>query len=151
MLIIVSHGFSSPGMFRMANFNYEVGGSRNILFQKGCSSVYPIGSLFWFLLLAANIAAPPSLNLVSEVFICISMLKLGIFMSFFIGLVTFISAGYNLYLYSAQQGSCTLFLQPAGFYMVSFFYLSCILHIVPVFFSTFLLVLFCVWKNSLIL
>jgi len=74
---MISHGFSSPGIFSLANFNYEVTGTRNISLQKGVFMLHPVASLFWFLLLAANISAPPSLNLVSEVFICMSILQLG--------------------------------------------------------------------------
>lgn len=77
MFIIVSHGFSSPGMFSMARFNYEVSGRRRVLFQKGVGFLHPISALFWFLLISANMAAPPSLNLVRELFICMGILKLG--------------------------------------------------------------------------
>lgn len=95
-------------------------------------------------------AAPPSLNLVSELFICISVLKLGVWLSIIIGLVTFVSAVYNLYLYSSQQGSPSAFLLP-GECITSSFLLSCVLHSLPVYIS--ILAIFClyVWKNSLML
>ena len=44
--MIIAHGFSSPGMFSLANFNYEVRGTRNILLQKGVSSLHPIRAFF---------------------------------------------------------------------------------------------------------
>lgn len=46
ILMMVAHGFSSPGMFSLANFNYEISGSRNIALQKGLFMAHPLGSLF---------------------------------------------------------------------------------------------------------
>ena len=73
-LMILAHGFSSPGLFSAANFNYEVVGSRHLSFSKGVGLLYPIRGLIWFILLASNIAAPPSIRLVREIMICISLL-----------------------------------------------------------------------------
>lgn len=42
VLMMVAHGVSSPGIFALANLNYENTHSRNMLFQKGLSSVQPI-------------------------------------------------------------------------------------------------------------
>jgi NADH-ubiquinone oxidoreductase chain 4 len=118
--------------------------------QKGVSSLHPIRAFFWFVLLAANIAAPPSLNLVREVFICVRVLKLGVWLAVVIGLITFMSAVYNLYLYSSQQGNASSFLWSRGVISSSFL-LSCLLHSVPVYLSVLGLFCFYVWKNSLIL
>jgi NADH-ubiquinone oxidoreductase chain 4 len=46
VLIMIAHGFSSPGMFSLANFNYEVTGSRNVCLQKGVGFLHPVISLF---------------------------------------------------------------------------------------------------------
>lgn len=45
MFMIIAHGFSSPGMFSMARFNYEVVGTRNLVFYKGVALLYPLSSL----------------------------------------------------------------------------------------------------------
>lgn len=148
VLMMIAHGFRSPGMFSLINFNYEVTGRRNVCMQKGVGVVRPLSALFWFVLLGANMSAPPSLNLVSEVLICVSILKLGGVLFFVIGIATFFSAGYNLYLYSCQQGEAVSFID-FGDFMVSRFMLSSIMHIGPVYLSVFSVFYLCVWKNSL--
>lgn len=148
VLIIIAHGFSSPGIFSLANFNYDVTGSRNVCLQKGVGFLHPVAGLFWFLLLAANMSAPPSLNLVSEVLVCVRILKLGGLLFFVVGLVTFLSAGYNLYLYSCQQGQVVPFIN-FNSSMSSGFMLSSFMHIIPVYLSVFSVFYFYVWRNSL--
>lgn len=149
VLMMISHGFRSPGLFSMANFNYEVTGSRNIFFQKGVSFLYPYRSFFWFFLLASNMAAPPSLSLVSEVIVCVSILKLGEVLFFVVFFATFFSAGYNLYLYSCQQGRSAL-LVGFGRSMSSSFVLSSYMHVFPAYLSVFAVFLLCFWRDSLI-
>lgn len=75
LLIIIAHGLASSGIFRMANMPYERGGSRRMIIQKGILRTIPALSLFWFLLCAANMAAPPFLNLPREILIIIRTLK----------------------------------------------------------------------------
>lgn len=147
--MIISHGFSSPGIFSIANFNYEVSGRRRVLFQKGVRFLHPISALFWFLLIAANIAAPPTLNLVRELFICMSILKLRFWLLFIVGFSTFFSATYNLYIYASQQGSVSAFILP-GSVIRTRFYLSTLLHVIPVYISLFGVCYLFVWKNRLI-
>lgn len=45
-LMMIAHGFSSPGLFSAANFNYEVTGTRHIAFSKGMVFLYPVSSFF---------------------------------------------------------------------------------------------------------
>ena len=143
VLMIVAHGFSSPGIFSLINFNYEVTGSRSLSLQKGVGLLYPLVSLFWFLLVAANMSAPPSLNLFAELLACVSILKLGFLLFLVVFFVTFLSASYNLYLYRCQQGDSLGFI---GFSrgVNSGFILSSFMHIFPVylgFFSLFYFIL----------
>lgn len=42
ILIMIAHGFSSPGIFVLASFNYEVIQSRNLLLHKGLNLIHPI-------------------------------------------------------------------------------------------------------------
>lgn len=147
-LIIIAHGFRSPAIFSLANFNYEATGRRNICLQKGVSALYPISALFWFVILSCNIAAPPSLNLARELIICTSILKLGRYIFIIIGLVTFLSAAYNLYLYSCQQGEPTYLLNHRSA-IHSRFILSFFMHAAPVYLSLLVMYYFYIWKNSL--
>ena len=147
-LIIIAHGFRSPAIFSLANFNYEATGRRNICLQKGVNTLYPIRALFWFVMLSCNIAAPPSLNLARELIICTRILKLGRYILVIIGLVTFLSAAYNLYLYSCQQGEPTYLLNHRNT-INSRFILSFFMHTPPVYLSLLVISYFYIWKNSL--
>lgn len=104
IIMIISHGISSPGIFAIANFNYIKTKTRNILLHNSLAPTQPPIMLAWFLLLAANIAAPPSLNLAREVLITMAILKITFFSAIPLAFITFFSAAYNLYMYSSQQG-----------------------------------------------
>jgi NADH:ubiquinone oxidoreductase subunit 4 (subunit M) len=112
ILIIVSHGVSSPGLFTIANSNYEQTRSRNLLLNKGISTGQPPIILLWFLLISANMAAPPSLNLVSEIIISMRVLKTSFLFGIILGCITFLGGAYNLYIYSSQLGNKPLILRP---------------------------------------
>jgi NADH-ubiquinone oxidoreductase chain 4 len=57
----------SSGLFCLANISYERLGSRRIIINKGLLNFIPRMALWWFLLRAGNIAAPPTLNLLGEI------------------------------------------------------------------------------------
>lgn len=69
IIIIIAHGIRSPGIFAIANVSYEITNTRNLIIQKGVIITQPKILFFWFLLAAANIAAPPSINLAREILI----------------------------------------------------------------------------------
>nr|YP_010895166.1 NADH dehydrogenase subunit 4 [Kertesziomyia violascens]WJW73692.1 NADH dehydrogenase subunit 4 [Kertesziomyia violascens] len=101
--LMIAHGLCSSGLFCLANISYERLGSRSLLINKGLLNFMPSMTLWWFLLCSANMAAPPTLNLLGEIsllnsIVCwswVTMLML-IFLSFF-------SAAYTLYLYAYSQ------------------------------------------------
>ena len=140
ILIMLAHGLRSPGIFAMANLNYEIRGRRNILLHKGLCAIYPVARLMWFILLSSNIAAPPSLNLAGEFLICVSVLKLGFWLFRVIGIVTFLAGAYNLYLYSSQLGNPRVIMLPSASFRSSAT-LAILLHCVPVYFCTLLVYL----------
>jgi len=65
--LIIAHGLCSSGLFCLANITYERLGSRRLLINKGLLNFMPSITLWWFLLSASNIAAPPTLNLLGEI------------------------------------------------------------------------------------
>lgn len=147
MRMILAHGIRSPGIFGFASLNYEKTFTRNLLFQKGIFRLHPMLSFFWFLLLSANISAPPSLNLLRELFVVVRMLKFSFYLCVLLAAVTFFGGAYNLYLFSAQQGNSTLFTLPRS-KLSSKDFLFGFRHILPVFLLTFFFY-FIVWKGSL--
>nr|APX39295.1 NADH dehydrogenase subunit 4 [Longitarsus aeneus] len=104
--MMLAHGLCSSGLFCLANLSYERILSRSIYLNKGLLNLLPSLSLWWFLLLSSNMAAPPSLNLMSEIMLINSLVMFSSFNMVFLSLISFFSAVYSLFLYSySQHGS----------------------------------------------
>nr|WEV93881.1 NADH dehydrogenase subunit 4 [Tylostega tylostegalis] len=130
-ILMIGHGLCSSGMFCLANINYERLHSRSLYINKGMMNFMPSMSLWWFLLMSSNMAAPPSLNLMGEISLINSLLSWSWFSMLMLMLISFFSAGYSLYLYSyTQHGKYHSGIY--SFYMgVSREYLLLMLHWLP--------------------
>nr|AJG02634.1 NADH dehydrogenase subunit 4 [Hipparchia semele] len=102
-VLMISHGLCSSGMFCLSNINYERLNSRSLFLNKGMLNFMPSMSLWWFLLLSSNMAAPPSLNLVGEISLINSLVSWSWLSMILLVMISFFSAGYSLYLYSYTQ------------------------------------------------
>lgn len=71
-LIILTHAFSSSGIFFVAFIIYKASNSRRILINKGLISFSPFLSIMWLIVILASIGTPPTINLISEI-LCISV------------------------------------------------------------------------------
>nr|QKK36394.1 NADH dehydrogenase subunit 4 [Ostrinia furnacalis] len=130
-ILMIGHGLCSSGMFCLANINYERLNSRSLFINSGMMNLMPSMSLWWFLLLSSNMAAPPSLNLMGEISLINSLLSWSYISMFMLMLISFFSAGYSLYLYSYTQHG-KYYLGIYSFYMgVSREYLLLMLHWFP--------------------
>lgn len=98
--LMIGHGLCSSGLFACANILYERGGTRSILINKGMIRVFPSIMLWWFLLCVCNIAAPPSLNLLGEISLIVSLVSWSVNICVLLAAVSFFSAAYSLYLFS---------------------------------------------------
>nr|QAT19916.1 NADH dehydrogenase subunit 4 [Loboschiza koenigiana] len=130
-VLMIGHGLCSSGMFCLANINYERLHSRSLYINKGMMNFIPSMSLWWFLLMSSNMAAPPSLNLMGEIMLINSLVSWCWFSMIFLMLISFFSAGYSLYLYSyTQHGKyyCGIYSFYTG---VSREYLMLLLHWLP--------------------
>nr|YP_009110180.1 NADH dehydrogenase subunit 4 [Rhodopsona rubiginosa]AIW64885.1 NADH dehydrogenase subunit 4 [Rhodopsona rubiginosa] len=130
-ILMIGHGLCSSGMFCLANINYERLHSRSLFINKGMMNFMPTMSLWWFLLLSSNMAAPPSLNLMGEISLINSLVGWSWLTMMMLVMISFFSAGYSLYLYSfSQHGKYNLGIY--SFYTgVSREYLMLILHWLP--------------------
>nr|YP_010290290.1 NADH dehydrogenase subunit 4 [Vegetia ducalis]ULO26135.1 NADH dehydrogenase subunit 4 [Vegetia ducalis] len=130
-ILMIGHGLCSSGMFCLANISYERLQSRSMYLNKGLMNFMPSMSLWWFLLLSSNMAAPPSLNLMGEISLINSLMSWSYFSMILLVLISFFSAGYSVYLYSfTQHGKYYQGLY--SFYMgVSREYLMLFLHWMP--------------------
>nr|QFQ01326.1 NADH dehydrogenase subunit 4 [Acanthephyra smithi] len=101
--VMVGHGLCSSGLFCLANMAYERVGSRSLLVSKGLLNFMPSMALWWFLLSAGNMAAPPTLNLLGEISLIISVVSWCKLSMLGVGLLSFFSAAYTLYMFSLSQ------------------------------------------------
>nr|YP_010895257.1 NADH dehydrogenase subunit 4 [Psilota atra]WJW73822.1 NADH dehydrogenase subunit 4 [Psilota atra] len=101
--LMIAHGLCSSGLFCLANISYERLGSRSLLINKGLLNFMPSMALWWFLLCSANMAAPPTLNLLGEIFLLNSIVSWSWISMFMLMLLSFFSAAYTLYLYAYSQ------------------------------------------------
>nr|YP_010242196.1 NADH dehydrogenase subunit 4 [Notostomus gibbosus]QTI83227.1 NADH dehydrogenase subunit 4 [Notostomus gibbosus] len=101
--VMVGHGLCSSGLFCLANMAYERVGSRSLLVSKGLLNFMPSMALWWFLLSAGNMAAPPTLNLLGEISLILSVVSWCSLGMLAVGLLSFFSAAYTLYMFSLSQ------------------------------------------------
>nr|UXG57163.1 NADH dehydrogenase subunit 4 [Procecidochares utilis] len=102
-ILMISHGLCSSGLFCLANMMYERLSSRSLLINKGLLNFMPSLTLWWFLLCICNMAAPPSLNLLGEIFLFNSIISWSWLSMISLSFLSFFSASYSLYLYSYTQ------------------------------------------------
>ena len=103
LIIIVAHGLCSSGIFSLVGIVYNRLRSRRILLIRSSLRIAPILALWWFLFRITNIAAPPRSNLGGEIFIFISSIGWLGGAAILVGLLSFLGAAYNLFLFSATQ------------------------------------------------
>nr|WMQ77918.1 NADH dehydrogenase subunit 4 [Kamalia tattakana] len=130
-ILMIGHGLCSSGMFCLANILYERMHSRSLYINSGMMNFMPSMSLWWFLLMSSNMAAPPSINLMGEISLINSLISWSWISMIMLMLVSFFSAGYSLYLYSYTQHG-KVYSGIYSYYMgVSREYLLLILHWLP--------------------
>lgn len=103
LAIIIAHGLRSSALFILANISYEITNTRSIFLTKGIIAVGPTITLWWFLFTCANIAAPPSINLLREIILITSILSASFSSILAISLIRFFTAAYSLYIFSSTQ------------------------------------------------
>lgn len=101
--LMIAHGLCSSGLFCLANISYERLGRRSLLINKGLMNFMPRITLWWFLLRSCNIAAPPSLNLLSEISLLNRMVAWSWVTILMLSFLSFFRAAYTLYIYSYSQ------------------------------------------------
>nr|YP_010444609.1 NADH dehydrogenase subunit 4 [Platygaster robiniae]UTI38872.1 NADH dehydrogenase subunit 4 [Platygaster robiniae] len=130
LLMMIGHGICSSGLFCLLNFNYKRLFSRNFILNSGMIMYFPKMSLFWFSFCVMNMSAPPSMNLMSEIFLMLSLVKFNYFNIFLIALISFFGGLYSIYLYSFTQHGVSKFFNS---YLNNSLdeYLMMILHFIP--------------------
>nr|YP_009330288.1 NADH dehydrogenase subunit 4 [Orchesella cincta]ANJ04205.1 NADH dehydrogenase subunit 4 [Orchesella cincta] len=132
LMMMIAHGLASSGLFCVVNMYYERVGSRSMFLIKGFILILPLFSLFFFMLCAANIAAPPTINLLSEIFLMISILKFSKFMLLLFPIASYLGAVFTLFLFSYSQHGKINFGGYSYYNVNSREYMLLVLHLIPV-------------------
>jgi len=131
LIIIISHGLSSSGLFCIVNIYYERSSRRSLFINKGLLGVLPIFSLIIFMLCAANVSAPPTINLLSEIGLIIRVLSYETFIVLVFPLGSFLGAVFTFYLFSLSQHG-KLGIRNLNFYTIKIRDVhALVLHIIP--------------------
>nr|YP_009262181.1 NADH dehydrogenase subunit 4 [Notoraja tobitukai]ANI86715.1 NADH dehydrogenase subunit 4 [Notoraja tobitukai] len=115
--LMIAHGLISSMLFCLANTNYERIHSRTLLLARGTQIILPLMGTSWFLANLANLALPPSPNLMGELFIIISLFQWSNWTIILTGTGVLLTASYSLYMYLMTQRGPTpqhlFFLSPS--------------------------------------
>lgn len=103
LVIMLAHGLCSSGLFCLANIIYERTLRRSLYINKGMINIIPRLRFWWFIFRAANIAAPPSLNLLGEIILINRLVRFSKYLMILLSLISFFRAAYTLFLYSFSQ------------------------------------------------
>lgn len=112
--IIISHGLLRSALFASADMCYSISNSRRLLINKGLNIAIPSISILWFVICAANMAAPPSCNLIAEIMLitCSTIITKLVLLP--VGIIRFVAAAYSLTLYvRINHGPINLLNNPA--------------------------------------
>lgn len=110
VILIISHGLASSGLFCIVNIYYERLNRRRFFINKGLILLFPVISLLIFILAAANIAAPPSINLLSEIFLMGRILSYDLLIILVFPVGSFLGAVFTIFMYSYTQHGKIYFL-----------------------------------------
>nr|YP_002929318.1 NADH dehydrogenase subunit 4 [Otolemur crassicaudatus]BAH69204.1 NADH dehydrogenase subunit 4 [Otolemur crassicaudatus] len=106
--LMIAHGLTSSLMFCLANSNYERIHSRTMILARGLQSLLPLMAIWWLTAGLANLALPPTINLIGELIIIITSFSWSKLTILLTGLNTLITAIYSLYMFiTTQRGKPT--------------------------------------------
>nr|QVJ97806.1 NADH dehydrogenase subunit 4 [Rhipicephalus microplus] len=100
LMMMIGHGLCSSGLFCLSNLIYERFYTRNIFMIKGMNLIFPNLTLWWFLFSIVNMSAPLTMNLFSELFLGLSVVKFSMLLMIPMMMLIFLSACYSMFMYS---------------------------------------------------
>ncbi|YP_009476261.1 NADH dehydrogenase subunit 4 (mitochondrion) [Eubalaena glacialis] len=106
--LMIAHGLTSSMLFCLANSNYERIHSRTMILARGLQIFLPLMATWWLLASLTNLALPPSINLIGELFVVMSAFSWSNPTILLMGTNIVITALYSLYmLIMTQRGKHT--------------------------------------------
>nr|WEW63533.1 NADH dehydrogenase subunit 4 [Galegeeska rufescens] len=101
--LMVAHGLTSSLLFCLANSNYERTHSRTMILARGLQTMLPLMATWWIAASLANLALPPSINLIGELMTIIASYSWSNMTILLLGLNMLITAMYSLYMLIMTQ------------------------------------------------
>lgn len=147
LLIIISHGLVSSGLFYLVNIIYSQTGSRIIFINKSIINLIPSITIIWFIMCVYNSGAPLSLNIVSEIFLLLRLISWCKYLFILLLIYCLIGFIYSIYLFRFIQYGKIFYFKFNLLNRKLINYLTLILHLLPL--NIFIFKLF-FYLNSLI-
>lgn len=134
LLLVIAHGLVSSGLFALANTVYETSHSRNLILLKGIINIFPVMTIWWFILSARNLGAPPSINILSETILITATISFSSLTIPIIVIIIILTTAYCLLLYrTTQYGPVSNYINPWNIHNHRHLSISAF-HSFPVFF-----------------
>nr|YP_010973887.1 NADH dehydrogenase subunit 4 [Peromyscus hooperi]WNR56250.1 NADH dehydrogenase subunit 4 [Peromyscus hooperi] len=106
--LMIAHGLTSSLLFCLANTNYERIHSRTMIMTRGLQTIFPLMATWWILASLANLALPPSINLIGELLITVSLFSWSNPSILLLGTNILITSLYSMYMIiTTQRGKLT--------------------------------------------
>nr|BDQ44223.1 NADH dehydrogenase subunit 4 [Pheretima kunigamiensis] len=131
LAMMIAHGLSSSALFVMANMNYEITSTRSLYMTKGLMALMPILTMWWFMFTASNMAAPPTINLLSEIMLIASIMSSTTWAIITLGLVSFFTAVYSLYMFTSMNHGTTTMMTNSLMNVKSKDFSLMLMHLIP--------------------
>nr|YP_009072419.1 NADH dehydrogenase subunit 4 [Macaca arctoides]AIA26529.1 NADH dehydrogenase subunit 4 [Macaca arctoides] len=107
-ILMIAHGLTSSMYFCLANSNYERTHSRTMLLSRGLQILLPLTAFWWFAASLTNLALPPTINLLGELFVIATSFSWSYTTIMLTGLNMLITALYSLHMFiTTQRGALT--------------------------------------------
>nr|BAK42572.1 NADH dehydrogenase subunit 4 [Tetranematichthys quadrifilis] len=103
LVLMIAHGLVSSALFCLANTTYERTHSRTMILARGLQMLFPLAATWWFISNLANLALPPTPNLMGELIIITALFNWSPWTLALTGTGTLITAAYSLYLFLMTQ------------------------------------------------
>ena len=100
ILLMISHGLISSGLFICAGILYDRYKTRNIIYYGGLANFMPIFSTCFFLLILSNISFPLTSNFIGECLVGFSIIENNFFLLLIMIFSTFFATIYSIWLFN---------------------------------------------------
>nr|YP_009166336.1 NADH dehydrogenase subunit 4 [Microtus ochrogaster]AKZ87053.1 NADH dehydrogenase subunit 4 [Microtus ochrogaster] len=101
--LMIAHGLTSSLLFCLANTNYERIHSRTLIMARGLQTVLPLMATWWIMASLANLALPPTINLIGELMIVTSLFSWSNPTIILLGMNILITSLYSIYMIVTTQ------------------------------------------------